>query len=464
MTLSPAVWSVLQTFGKQGVAYCVFLTLSFVLEPKDFGVLGMAMAWIAFINVFAEIGFGAAIIQRDKIHNGHLNTTFIVNVAIGFILLFVGVGVSWPAAWFFHTPEVQPVLAVLSFGFLINAFSLTQVAYLQRIMQFKKLAIRDFIASVLGGIIAITLAINGFGVWSLVAQSLTVYFVSSGLIWFYSAWKPGMKDVSFLHLKDLWSFSSKIFQFNIYKYFSQNIDNVLIGYSLGSMALGYYTFAFRIVIFPFTTFVGAVGGYLFSKYSRMQSDLLSIKGNYLHLIRILNTLVCPFLITLSCWGNVYVPMIFGEKWSPALEIFPIMALVAILQTNISPLGNLMKALNKPDWLLKWSILITALVGLSMFFGAKFGLFGIAVSLFLSYFIGLFANYYILNKLISIDLWDLVTFSKFIIIPVLLTYILIAGGDILIDIYILPISFIFIVTIAAIFIVNYIVNKGESPAG
>lgn len=458
MNISPAVWSVLQIFGRQGVAYFTFLILSIVLEPEDFGVLGMAMAWIAFINVFAEVGFGAAIIQKDKIDKGHLNTTFFFNLLLGLTLVFVGLGLSRVAAWFFDTPKVQPVLAVLSLGFIINAFSLTQVAYLQRKMQFKELAIRDLIASILGAFVAITLALCDYGVWSLVAQTLTAYTVGSILIWFYSAWKPGLKDISLLHLKDLWPFSSKIFQFNIFKYFAQNIDKVLVGYFLGSLALGYYTFAFRIVVFPFTTLVGAVGTYLFSKYSRMQYDLSTVKESFLQVIRTLNSLVCPLLIVLSLWGHEYVPLIFGAKWSPALEIFPVMALVAFLQSNISPVGNLLKALNKPGWLLNWSILITGLVSLLMIFGAKYGLYGIALSLFLAYFIGLFVNIYILKKLVSLNLSNMVNVSKFIFIPVMLSYLLIAGGKLLINIYLLPVFFLFFIAISVIFFTNYVLSK------
>jgi PST family polysaccharide transporter len=458
MNVSPAAWSMMQILGKQGVAYFAFLVLSFILEPKHFGVLAMAMAWIGFVNVFAEIGFGAAIIQKDQIHNGHLNTTFFVNVAIGLVLLLVGIGLSWVAAWFFKTPEVQPVLAALSFGFLINALSLTQVAYLQRNLQFKKLAIRDLAASVLGGLMAVFLAINGFGVWSLVFQSLTVYAVSSILIWCYSSWRPGVKDVSILHLKDLWSFSSKIFQFNIFKYFAQNTDQVLVGYFLDSTAMGYYTFAFRIVIFPFTTFVGSIGGYLFSKYARMQYDVASIKDNFFKVFKIFNSLICPLLIVLAFWGHVYIPMIFGERWNQSLEIFPVLALVAFLQTNISPIGNLMKALNKPDWLLKWSILITALVCITFLGGAKYGLYGIAVSLLLSYSVGIFVNYYILVKLIKCDFADLRKFLKFIAIPVVITCILIGGGYMLLDMDIFPVYLCFNITIAVIFMANYVLKK------
>jgi O-antigen/teichoic acid export membrane protein len=459
MNVSPAVWPVLQTLSKQGVAYFAFLALSLVLEPKDFGVLGMAATWIGFINVFAEIGFGAALIQRNEIHDGHLNTIFFVNFTIGLILTLAGVGASQIAAWFFNTPEVHPVLAVLSLGFFINSLSLTQLAYLQRKMQFKSLAIRDLIASISGALVAIAFALKGFGVWSLVAQSLAIYAVSTVLIWFYSDWKPGVKGASLTQLRVLWPYSCKIFQFNIFKYFAQNTDKVLVGYFLDSTALGYYTFAFRVAVFPFTTFVGAIGVYLFSKFSRMQSDVLSIKDDFLLLMKKLNSVICPILIVLAFWAHAYVPLIFGERWRPALEIFPVMVLVAFLQTNISPIGNIMKALDKPGWLLNWSILITGLVFLSMFFGARLGLYGIALGLAAAYLIGLFINYYILKKLVNFDLKDGLNLSQFVVIPITLTYALIEAGKMVLNIYLLPVSFLFFFAISAIFIANYLFRKG-----
>src|SRR5437867_11548635 len=115
------IWSVLQQVGGQVATMVVFFVLAALLPPKDFGLVGMAGAWLAVLNAFCETGFGAALIQRDHLREDHLGSTFGINVLVGAFLTILGVGLSWPAAVYFKTPALQPVMAWLSIGFLVRA-------------------------------------------------------------------------------------------------------------------------------------------------------------------------------------------------------------------------------------------------------------------------------------------------------------------------------------------------------
>ena len=159
-------WALFQNIGRQASSFAIFLILALLLSPSDYGILGMSTAWIAFISVFTEMGFGAALIQRQNIESKHLSTIFFLNIGTGVLLTFIGIILSWPCALFFKTPDVQPVMAVLSFGFIIKSFSLTQVAIAQRGLKFRDLAIRDISASLIGGGVGIVAAFLKYGVWS----------------------------------------------------------------------------------------------------------------------------------------------------------------------------------------------------------------------------------------------------------------------------------------------------------
>lgn len=402
MILGPGSWAVIQTLGKQGVSFLIFLVLSRMLEPKDFGLLGMAISWTGFVNAFSELGFSAALIQRKNIEEKHLDTTFLVNIVLGILLTIVGIFMSIPVAIFFKTPDVQPVISVLSLSFLVNSLSLTQMAIAQRELQFKNLAIRDLSASLIGGGIGICFAYAGCGVWSLVAQMLITGIVSTVLLWNLSKWRPNTSNMRFECVKELWPYSSNIFYFNMFKYFAQNTDKLLIGYFLGSVSLGLYTFTFKIIVFPITTFVGAVGNYLFPKYARIQDDVVKIKTSYLEIAGLLSAVVAPFLFTIIIMSKYLVPFMFGEKWNPALPLFPIMAIVAILQTFISPTGNLLKAINRPNWMFNWSVFLTILAALLMLVGVRFSLEGVALGLTGAYLIGFAVNLAILDKVFALN--------------------------------------------------------------
>lgn len=404
-------WSLVQTIGRQGINFVIFYFLAVLLSPEDFGLLGMAMAFIAFIQMFSEIGFGAALIQRREIKPNHFSTTFFINIATGLILTIIGIFLSWPCAFFFKTPAVQPILAVLSLGFLISSISLTQTALAQRELRFRDLAIRDLLSSLLGGIAGIAFAILKFGVWSLVIQSLISTALSAILLWKMSQWRPLRKEFSFQYAKELWPYSSKIFTFNLFKYFAQNTDKLIIGHFLGPMALGLYTFAYKIMIYPTSALVGSIGNYLFPRFSEIQENIELVKSSYLFLNKVTIVLVTPVVVIIAFISPIVIPIIFGKIWEPAVPLIHIFAFLAIVSPWISHTGQLMKALNRPVWLLYWAIFITFFIGVTMIIGSNFGITGAAAALVITYFIGIPVNFLISFKLIHSNSKDVLNIFK-----------------------------------------------------
>lgn len=401
------IWAIVQTFGKKGITFLVFSLLALVLSPSDFGVLVMAMTWLTFIQAFSEIGLGAALIQKQNLGPQYFSTTFFVNVGLGLVLTALGVALSWPCALFFKTPAVQPIMAVLSCGFLINSFSLTQMVVAQKELRFRDLAIRDIAASLIGGGAGIICALLGYGVWSLIVQVLTGYIIGTVLIWYMSKWRPHIKEFSFHCVKELWPYSSKILSFNVLKYFTQNIDRLIIGYFLGSIALGIYTFAYSVIMIPVSTLVGSIGGYLFPKYSAMQEDLQSVNKLYLLVVKAISSVVIPMMVIVALLSPIFIPSIWGTKWIQAVPLVQIFSTLAVIGAFVAPVGELMKALNHPGWLFNWAIFITADVVICMFLGIQYkGIIGAGIGITTAYLLGLPIIYFIVHNLIRINLRDI----------------------------------------------------------
>ena len=368
------IWSLVQQVGGQAATMLVFFTLAALLPPSDFGLIGMAAAWLAILSAFGETGFGAAIIQRRHLRPEHLSSTFGINLAMGAVLTMVGVGLSWPAAQYFRTPELRPVMAVLSLGFVVRAFGLTQVALAQRELRFRSLAIRDLVASAAGGGAGIALAIAGYGVWSLVGMTLVNAVLGTALLWQLAHWRPRMSEMSRAATGELWPYSSRVLEFNLFKAFAQNIDRLIIGPLLGVHALGLYTFASKVAIFPVTIFVGALGAYLFPRVARIQGDRAGVRDLYRKVMIAVLNVVLPGLAVLFVLAPAVVPVL-GERWSGAAPVIQILALAALAQAVIGPVGQLMKGLGRPGWLVIWSIGFAAVTGAALWAGARWGLVG-----------------------------------------------------------------------------------------
>ena len=372
------IWSVVQQIGGQVATLVVYFALAALLSPRDFGLVGMAGSWLAVLNTFCETGFGAALIQREQVRAEHLSSTFAVNLAMGAALTLLGIALSYPAASFFGTPGLQPVMAVLSLAFLMRAFGLTQVALAQRELRFRALAVRDVSANVLGGLTGLTLALTGYGVWSLVGMTLVNALVATVMVWGLGHWRPRFSEISLAAVAELWPYSSRILGFNLFKAFAQNVDRMIIGRLLGVHALGVYSFASRSVIYPVTTFVGALGAYLFPRIARLQSDAIRVKAIYRAVLIAVLNVILPLMAALVALAPSVIPVL-GQQWIEAVPLIQILAVAALAQAIISPVGQVMKGLGRPGWLVVWSVGQTFAVALAMVIGASSGLPGASLA-------------------------------------------------------------------------------------
>lgn len=396
------IWSVLQVASKQSLALLVFSILTWLLSPYEFGVLATAMIVISFLDSFSESGFGSALIQKQNITPKHITSIFVFNICIGVVLTIIGILAAGVVANYFDLSILRPVLMVLSLGFVINAASLTQLALAQKNLRFRSLTIRDSIATVIGGACGIILALYHAGVWSLVAQTIVTYTISTIVIWRMSQWRPHWRDLSMDALKELWPYSSKLFIYNFIKFFAQNVEKIVISVMLGSLALGIYTFAVKLTVLPITMFAGAIGIYLFPQLARLQDNQQQAVTSYLRTTQVVQTVVTPIIIGTVVSAPLLVPLIWQDKWLAAISLMQILGVLAYIQNLISPMGQLLKAFNRPGLLLVWSIIVTVgLMSVLPLLARYDSLFIISLGFTAVYAIGIPVNYFFVKQVLPI---------------------------------------------------------------
>jgi O-antigen/teichoic acid export membrane protein len=399
MALSPAAWSVVQQVGRLLLGSLFYFVIAGILGPTEIGVLGIASVWIAFLGVFAELGFGAALIQRREIDDRHLTTVFIVNVAVAILLFVAGAAVSWPTSHLMRTPEAQPVILALSGGFVINAFSTVQTALAARQLRFRALALRDLGGVLAGGIIGVGLAWAGWGVWSLVVQSLTAGLVGTALLWRMSPYRPRLRDWSPDVLADLWVFGSRLFGLNLFKYFVQNADSLIIGYFFGPVRLGFYALGNKVLTQPITAVESGLGSFLFSRAAGLQTERARLVELYATSYKSLNYLVLPFVAVAAVWGGILVSGILGPEWGDMGLIFGFLAVMGAMHPPITPMGQLMKALGKSGWFLRWGIAFSMATTGALLVGSRFGFGSALAGLACAYVAMLPFNFAVLSRLL-----------------------------------------------------------------
>jgi PST family polysaccharide transporter len=373
----PGFWSIAQQVGRQLAAYGVFLLLGALLQPGDFGVVALASTAIALMSIFADLGVGAALVQRRELLPEQVNAVFLLNVSASAALAVLGAALSWPLASAFRTPTLQPVLLALAPGILINGLGLTQMALAQRTLRFRDLALRDLVGTLSGGAVGVGMALRGMGVWSLVGQTLVTSLVSTALLWRLSPWRPSFRGPIRAPLKELWPYSSAILSFSVLKFFTQNSDTMLVGWLMGPLLLGYYNFASKVTITPVSLLVGAVGSYLFASLSRLQGDPARLRESYLRYSELLLTAALPALTVLAGLGPSLLPLVLGERWKPIGPLVPLFCGAAAVLVLISPVGSVLKAVGRVRWLVAWSAFFTTAILVFVGIGTRWGVVGVA---------------------------------------------------------------------------------------
>ncbi len=376
--LAGVAWTGLAKFSVQGLQFLLTVILARLLVPDDFGVIGMASIVTTAISMVNERGLTAALVQRQQLDERHLSSSFWASLVFGSVL-FVGVFLAAPlVAGFFHKPVVRPVLVVMAFGFIIGAFGLVQKALLTRHLDFRKLAILEIVSVTSSGVVSVVLALLGFGVWSLVWGSVLTQLVQTTLLWIFVPWRPHVL-FDWREFKGLLTFGANVLGTNVAVYVNTNVDYVVVGRTLGSEPLGYYTIAFNMVTLPVYRLAGIVSKVAFPTFSRVQHDLARFRQGYLEAIHYISMAIFPLLTGLMIFAPEFVQVVLGPKWLPATVPIQVLSIMALLKSVGTTKGAVLLARGRADIELKWNLAYLGPFVAALIVGTHWGLVGVAVA-------------------------------------------------------------------------------------
>jgi O-antigen/teichoic acid export membrane protein len=338
-------WAYAMNWGDKGFSALFAFVLASILGPRDFGVVAMAMIYIAFISVFLDQGLLTALVQRKDLQPEHLDAVFWMDMVVSFFLIAITVSLSGWWAAINHTPELARVVSVLSIMVPIEGLSIVQRAVLQREMDFKSLSLRSNISVLIGGMSGLGMAFKGFGVWSLVAQRLTQEVAALVLLWSLSHWRPHWR-FSLKHLKGLLGFSAASFVAKLGVFGNQQSDALLMGVFFGPVAVGLYRLADKLMSLVLDGATNSLQIVSLSQFSKQQEKPSELRETALSCIRISATITLPALAGLAAISNTLMATM-GAKWAPAADVLKILCVLgmALMFSNFT--GPLITALSRP---------------------------------------------------------------------------------------------------------------------
>lgn len=359
-TVNALSWSMVQEFSQRGLQLAIGILLARLLGPKEFGLLAMLAIFVAVAQDLVESGLGSALIQRKELTIADECSVFYFNVFAAVCFAGLLCLVAPLIAAFYHQPLLTPLTRVWSVVLVINSFGVVQSALMVRALNFKGQAVISVTSTGVSGVVGLSLAWSGWGVWSLVWQQITYGSVRAVLLWLLNSWRPRWL-FSYPSLRAMFGFGSGMVAASLVGSAFENLYSVAIGRFYTPVALGFYNRADTLQSIASRLLSSIANRVTFPVFSQLQHDPARLKRG---LQKAMTTLVFaqfPMMIGLAVVARPMVLLLLGEKWEPCIPYLQILCFAGSLYPmNLLNL-NVLMARGRSDLFFRLVLIQRALV-------------------------------------------------------------------------------------------------------
>ncbi len=322
------LWSAFDKTGTQVISILIGLVLARLISPHEYGLVGMIGIFSALAGVILDSGFSSAIIRKTDCTEKDLNTVFFFNLSISVFSYAILFFCAPFIADYFHQPILKPLSRVVFLTLIINSLGIIQNAVLTKQLDYKTTAFINMASLIVSSATALTFAILGFGVWTLVAQMIAQAATRVALLWINGRWAPRL-IFSTESLKELFSYSSNLLIASICGVFFQNAYTLILGKFYTPNAAGYYTQANKWSDMFSSTLYSIIIGATYPIFSTVQNDKELLFRTYQKTMRLTAFVVFPVLMGAALVGQSLINILLGSKWVESGILFQILCLGGI---------------------------------------------------------------------------------------------------------------------------------------
>lgn len=397
-TLSGLIWSFIDLIANQGIQFIIMVILARLLLPDHFGLIGMIMIFVALSQTLVDSGFSQALIREEKLNKIDYSTIFIFNLFFSIIIYLLIYSIAPLVSQFYSEPRIVNLLRVIGLVVFFQAISIVPRTILIRKVDFKTQAKVSVVSSVLSGLFAIFLAMNGAGVWALVYRILIQKAIESIILIFINKFKIKMK-FSFTSFRKFYSFGWKLLVSSIIDTIYMNIYYVIIGKMYTTRDLGLYTNARQLRDSINNGITRSIQRVTYPVLSNIQSEENKLKSSFKKLIQITAYIFFPLMLGLSAVSDSLIVFILGSKWEEAIIYFKLLCVATILYPMHAINLNILKVKGRSDLFLRLEIykkiMTTCALGVTVYL--NLGVTSFILTAIITSHISLFINTYYSGK-------------------------------------------------------------------
>ncbi|MFZ3388765.1 lipopolysaccharide biosynthesis protein [Buttiauxella gaviniae] len=393
-TVSGLKWSAIERLFTQGIQLVIMLLLANKLGPQAFGLIGMLAIFISIAQVFVDSGFSSALIRKVNRQEVDFSTAFLFNVFVAVVSYIVIYLAAPKIANFYNQPELKEIARYMSLVILSNSFTMVPRTKLTIKMDFKSQAKVSIISVVLSGVTALYMAYNGFGVWSLVVQTLLSSIFSVILINVFCPWKPAVK-FSLESFRYLFGFGGKILISGLMEAIYNNLYQVIIGKKFDAVHLGYFTQANQLSSIPAMTISNIIQRVTYPLFCEIQEEAKQMEDSYMLALKSSAAVTFLAMCCLSAIATPFMVIFLGPGWEGAGVLVSILAIGYMLYPIHAINLNILYVKGRSDIFLKVDI-IKKIIGLVLLmltlpFGVTYMCWGIVAHSYISLVVNMYCT-------------------------------------------------------------------------
>lgn len=352
--------------------FLIKIVLAKLLVPKDFGLITICFIIIPLAEIISDFGLSSVIIQKKyKKDLKLLSSIFWFNCFVGvLIFIFLNFLISPIFSDYYNEPDLTKYILVISLSLIYNPLILVKRTFLHIDLNFKLIFFINFAAVFVSSVVAILLALKGYGIWSLVFQYVISTFIVFMLYYYFIKWRF-LYYFDFKKLIDVLKKSSYDMLTKIIGFIESNAQIIIISYFLSVEEIGYFNFAMLFTISILKPFNQAIKKVFFPFFSKIVNNKNRIKINHLNQIKFTLIVFIPLLNFLFFYSEIFLNKFFGDKWLGSILILKYLSLFLLIKCFTGTPNIIIKSLGYFNQFFYLQLIRTVIMILFLSFGLHF---------------------------------------------------------------------------------------------
>lgn len=394
-------WMSSAASGNSIISFVIFIILSRLLAPEEIGLVAFALIVVELGRVIVNAGLAQAIVRHPEWDEVHAATCFYLNLILAALVTATVFFAVAPMIAYYYDIRAELLVQVLSIIFFLEGAKAVHEGKLKREFNFRAIALRTVVASLLSGIAGVVLALQGYGVWALVWQQLLNQILITLVTWKSAHWMPGL-HFSLAHARSLLSFSIPLMLAQLISNLAAKAYEILIGLLIGPAALGFFRVGGRVLFIMQEIVIKPFEQALLPALSRLKERDARAQAT-LRVMRISAYFTFPIFFGAAALGPEFIHLAFTDKWAQSGQVMTMLALGIAPLVISTQVNSALTASGYTKYVMMLAGIAFVLNCLLGFLLVPFGIVAAAAGFSLRAYLSIFFNMLFFKKIFQVGI-------------------------------------------------------------